>query len=182
MLFRSRIISGSSDNTVRIWDADTQQQIGDPLKGQIGDVDYVPVSPDARESISGGHGKTETQQEMGESLDSQGGWNLWHDSSCPTVLHLTFTDHSLFPAPRPHNHPIHILQPNTPYFSPQLTLQPDGWLVGPHQELLLWIPHHLVPQLPRSFLLGILGGHEMIRFDPATPFYMGEEWTRFKTG
>jgi hypothetical protein len=93
-----------------------------------------------------------------------------------------FTDHGLFSDLQPDNHPMHILQPNTHWFSPNLKMQADGWLVGPHQELLLWIPHHLVGQLPRSFLLGILGGHKMIQFDPATPFYMGEEWTRFKTG
>ncbi|KAJ7143989.1 hypothetical protein C8R44DRAFT_759222 [Mycena epipterygia] len=81
-----------------------------------------------------------------------------------------------------HNRPIHILHPNTSYLSPEVTLQKDGWLVGPNGELLLWIPHHLVPRLPRSFLLGICGSHPMIKFDPKTPFYHGEEWTRCKTG
>ncbi|KAJ7144060.1 hypothetical protein C8R44DRAFT_581253, partial [Mycena epipterygia] len=122
--------------TVRIWDAESHQQIGEPLEGHNGWVTSVAFSPDGRRIISGSKDHTvriwdaETHQKIGESLRSQA----------------------------------------------------DGWLVGPNGELLLWIPHHLVPQIPCNSLLGICGGRPMIRFDPTTPFYHGEEWTRCKTG
>ena len=31
-----RIVSGSGDNTVRVWDADTGQPLGEPLTGHTG--------------------------------------------------------------------------------------------------------------------------------------------------
>ena len=48
-----RIVSGSVDNTVRIWDADTGQQIGAPLTGHTEPVAAVAFSPDGRRIVSG---------------------------------------------------------------------------------------------------------------------------------
>ena len=41
-----RIASGSADNTVRVWDADTGQPIGQPLTGHTDAVRSVAFSPD----------------------------------------------------------------------------------------------------------------------------------------
>ena len=49
-----RIASGSADKTVRVWDADTGQQIGAPLTGHTEVVNSVAFSPDGRRIVSGG--------------------------------------------------------------------------------------------------------------------------------
>ena len=49
----SRIVSGSSDNTVRLWDAASGQPIGSPLQGHRSSVISVAFSPDGRRIVSG---------------------------------------------------------------------------------------------------------------------------------
>ena len=53
-----RIASGSADNTVRLWNADTGQQIGDPLTGHTGPVRSVAFSPDGHRIASASADKT----------------------------------------------------------------------------------------------------------------------------
>ena len=48
-----RIVSGSDDKTLRLWDADTGQPIGAPLTGHTGGVCSVAFSPDGRRIVSG---------------------------------------------------------------------------------------------------------------------------------
>ncbi|CCA76463.1 hypothetical protein PIIN_10456, partial [Serendipita indica DSM 11827] len=42
----SKIVSGSSDKTIRLWDAITGQSLGEPLKGHEGEVNAIAFSPD----------------------------------------------------------------------------------------------------------------------------------------
>ncbi|KIM50074.1 hypothetical protein SCLCIDRAFT_1188260, partial [Scleroderma citrinum Foug A] len=44
----TRVVSGSYDNTVRIWDADRGVEIGSPLQGHTSFVTSVAFSPDGR--------------------------------------------------------------------------------------------------------------------------------------
>ena len=46
-----RIVSGSSDKTLRLWDAETGTAIGKPLKGHTGEVWSVAFSPDGKPHI-----------------------------------------------------------------------------------------------------------------------------------
>ena len=48
-----RIVSGSADKTVRLWNADTGQPVGTPLIGHPDDVDSVAFSPDGKRIVSG---------------------------------------------------------------------------------------------------------------------------------
>ena len=52
------IVSGSSDRTIQIWDAQTGGQMGNPLKGHTEDVWSVVFSPDGRHIVSGSSDKT----------------------------------------------------------------------------------------------------------------------------
>ncbi|KAJ7732752.1 hypothetical protein DFH07DRAFT_780864 [Mycena maculata] len=69
-----QIVSGSDDNTVCIWDAETQEQIGEPLHGHNDLVTSVAFSPDGRRIVSGSYDNTvriwdaETQEQIREPL------------------------------------------------------------------------------------------------------------------
>ena len=69
-----RIVSGSSDNTLRLWDAATGQPIGAPLTGHTDSVNSVAFSPDGKRIVSGSDDKTvrvwdaDTGQQIGPRL------------------------------------------------------------------------------------------------------------------
>ena len=48
-----RIVSGSWDHTVRLWDATTGQPVGQPITGHTSYVDSVAFSPDGTLVVSG---------------------------------------------------------------------------------------------------------------------------------
>ncbi len=54
----TRIASGSSDGTVRVWDAITGQEALPPLRGHTGEVCAVAYSPDAKKLASASFDKT----------------------------------------------------------------------------------------------------------------------------
>ncbi|KAG8778104.1 hypothetical protein FRC15_010965 [Serendipita sp. 397] len=79
-----RIASGSGDMTIRLWDAETGQALGEPLRGHESAVSSVAFSPDGRCVASGTWDKTirlwdaETGQALGEPLRGHEGavWSV----------------------------------------------------------------------------------------------------------
>ncbi|THU75307.1 WD40 repeat-like protein, partial [Dendrothele bispora CBS 962.96] len=53
-----RIVSGSCDSTVRIWDAETGSSVGQPLQGHDDSVLSIEFSPDGKRIVSGSHDRT----------------------------------------------------------------------------------------------------------------------------
>jgi WD40 repeat protein len=53
-----RIVSGSADTTLRLWDASSGKQLGPPLQGHTDRVWSVAFSPDGRRIVSGSAGTT----------------------------------------------------------------------------------------------------------------------------
>ncbi|TFK27913.1 WD40 repeat-like protein [Coprinopsis marcescibilis] len=70
----SKIVSGSADETVRIWDEKTGQQVGEPLRGHTDWVNSVVFSPDGRRIVCGSDDRTiriwdvETGKQVGKPL------------------------------------------------------------------------------------------------------------------
>lgn len=68
------LVSGSSDQSIRIWDAETGQQIGLILTGEAGAVTSIAISPDGKTLASGNSDRTvrlwdmQTRQQIGEPL------------------------------------------------------------------------------------------------------------------
>ena len=67
-----RLASGSGDNTIRLWNADTGQQIGAPLTGHTGAVSGVAFGPDGHRLASAGGDlrmwNADTGQQIGPPL------------------------------------------------------------------------------------------------------------------
>ena len=53
-----KIVSGGADKTIRIWDARTGIQIGEPLTGHTDSVSSVAISPNGKKIVSGGRDGT----------------------------------------------------------------------------------------------------------------------------
>ncbi|KAG9119888.1 hypothetical protein FRC07_004865, partial [Ceratobasidium sp. 392] len=74
-----RIVSGSLDNMVRVWDADTGAPVGEPLAGHSNWVLSVAYSPDGRRIVSGSLDNTvrvwdaDTGAPVGEPLAGHSG-------------------------------------------------------------------------------------------------------------
>ncbi|KAG6913344.1 hypothetical protein DXG01_007553, partial [Tephrocybe rancida] len=70
----TKIVSGSRDNTVRVWDTATGQQLGEALQGHESSVSSVAFSPDGTKIVSGSRDNTvrvwdtATGQQLGEAL------------------------------------------------------------------------------------------------------------------
>ena len=73
-----RIVSGSLDNTLRLWDAQTGAPIGEPLAGHEEAVLSVAFSPDSQRIVSGSRDNTlrlwdaQTGAPIGEPLEGHG--------------------------------------------------------------------------------------------------------------
>jgi WD40 repeat protein len=76
----NRIVSGSRDRTLRVWDASTGQPIGKPLVGHEDWVSSVAFSPDGKRIVSGSRDKTlrmwdaSTGQPIGKPLVGHEDW------------------------------------------------------------------------------------------------------------
>ncbi|KIJ44866.1 hypothetical protein M422DRAFT_251854 [Sphaerobolus stellatus SS14] len=114
-----RTVSGSDDQTIRIWNAHTGELITGPLEGHSDQVNSVSFSSDGQRIVSGSDDRT---------------IRIWDANPHPE--HIAFS-----PTPK---HSINI--PNITHNS-QCKMDYNvyfnkwtGWICGPQKELLFWIP------------------------------------------
>ncbi|KIJ26387.1 hypothetical protein M422DRAFT_192287, partial [Sphaerobolus stellatus SS14] len=185
------IVSGSSDKTIRIWDAETGENVGEPLEGHTDWVLSIAFSPDGKHIVSGSSDKTiwiwnaETGKNVGEPLEghtdvvmsvafSPDGKHIVSGSSDKTIR--------IWDAETGEN----VGEPQTghvslwSFFTDQATIHQNGWVYGMHGELLLWVPplHRpcLYPLcLHWSSALKVIGAYEA--HIELTHTLWGMEWT-----
>ncbi|KAF5337527.1 hypothetical protein D9758_016982 [Tetrapyrgos nigripes] len=87
------VVSGSSDYTIRIWDIQTGQQVGESLEGHRDGVHSVAFSPDGRHVVSGSNDNTvriwdvQTGQQFGEPLKGHTK-RVWSVAYSPDSRHV----------------------------------------------------------------------------------------------
>jgi WD40 repeat protein len=177
-------VSGSWDNTIRLWDAETGDAIGEPLEGHSRSVYSVAFSPDGSRIVSGSWDKTirlwdaETGDAIGEPLEGHsrsvnsvafspdgsrivsGSWDntirLWDAEISGAASTLGFTGYS--------------------------KLLPSGWAVNLRNEKLFWVPpwHRAGLCYPRNTVTisreGVSTALDMSRF------VHGTAWEQCMTG
>ncbi|KIN96777.1 hypothetical protein M404DRAFT_37725, partial [Pisolithus tinctorius Marx 270] len=130
-----RIVSGSSDKTVRVWDVEGGVQIGRPLEGHTEEVSSVAFSPDGKRIVSGSKDKTV------RVWDVEGGVQI----GSPLVGHTDAVESVAFsPGGKrivsgSRDKTVRVWENE----HQAVKLHDDGWIRGPKGQLLLWIPPKL---------------------------------------
>ncbi|TFK66571.1 WD40 repeat-like protein, partial [Pluteus cervinus] len=137
------VVSGSNDNTIRIWDASTGQQVGQPLQGHSDSVNSVAYSLNGTYVASGSNDQT---------------LRLWDASTTQQT-----SKSQLFPvlaSKNRHTIPQSTCStiPSTQYISSSelafivSNVYPsNGWVLS-NGKHILWLPSHMRNQFPASQL------------------------------
>ncbi|KIK11386.1 hypothetical protein PISMIDRAFT_651803 [Pisolithus microcarpus 441] len=165
---RIRIVSGSRDKTVRVWDVEGGVQIGSPLEGHTSGVTSVTSSPDQKKIASGPwdtnadiwHSES-CQDWMSKKLELIGPtshhvfalypsvdgkyYPLFYIVISPTIAIAVKRYHICFSSIPSHALPhsdqlVHGFVQHDTLWAEPIKLQDDGWMKGPQGRLMLWIP------------------------------------------
>jgi WD40 repeat protein len=153
------IASGSYDNTVRVWDADTGRIVSGPFTGHDDRITSVAFSPDGKHVASSSHDKTvrvwdiQSSQIVSEFFAGRDGEfrSVTLSPEKIPVITGSSTDNATTALP--------LSQSNEdsssffPHKSSPVNHQPmrssnvniwtkleHGWVYGPQSELLFWVP------------------------------------------
>ncbi|KAG8723709.1 hypothetical protein FRC09_002099 [Ceratobasidium sp. 395] len=173
------IASGSADDTIRIWDARTGKPVGQPLTGHTWGVRSVAYSPDGAYIVSGSGDKT---------------IRIWFAPTWPEPKPVQPFTPSRRPATEPFrrsfwtvlkstNQTTRRSRPSHTYKGdnelkqqaaaiPPITASPhdwtlneDGWVVGPNQERLIWVPPDLRDKVAHPRTKTIISAEPSFVFD-----------------
>ena len=136
-----RIVSGSGDETIRLWDAETGELVRPPLEGHQSFVWSVAFSPDGKRIVSGSRDKTirlwdaETGELVRPPLEG-------HQSFVSSVA---FSPDGKRIVSESGDNTIRLSAYNylTNFQNNRMT--DDGWFMGQEDDLLFWVPPYLHP-------------------------------------
>ncbi|KAG2068397.1 WD40 repeat-like protein [Suillus decipiens] len=151
----TRVVAGSKDGTLRLWDAATRQSIGEPLRGHTGSIESVSFSPDGTRIVTGSRDLTvrlwdaatwQPSQQYAVSNPSPFSDEHRTIEATTTMTLNTWNNHSISFSPNS----VHALcnsseltegashddRSSTPF---SLNVY-SGWVVGPKDRLLFWVP------------------------------------------
>ncbi|KAG2358212.1 WD40-repeat-containing domain protein [Suillus spraguei] len=161
----TRIVTGSSDSTVRLWDAGTGEPVGEPLRGHTDLVLSVSFSPDGTRIVTSSQDRTVRLWDAGTRQPSQQHqWvglccgsadsdpPVFSDDHCMIEATTTMTlntwnnyfirfssnsTHALCDTSGLKDGASHDDRSSTPFFLNRA----NGWVAGPKRQLLFWVPH-----------------------------------------
>jgi WD40 repeat protein len=122
-----QVVSGSDDETVRLWDAATGAPL-QTLEGHTGWVTSVAFSPDSRQVVSGSHGKTVRL------------WDAATGAPLQTLEGYTDSVRSVAFSPDGRLETLRVL---------------DGWVVEGMSNIL-WLPPNYLPPTCKATYNGII--------------------------
>ncbi|PAV14688.1 reverse transcriptase ribonuclease H [Pyrrhoderma noxium] len=161
----SRIVSGSNDTTIRVWNAESGEIVGKPITGHKYWVNSVCFSPDGKRILSGNSDNTA---------------RVW-DAVTGKLLFPPFSGHTnyinsvrFFPdgtrfATGSRDGTIRIWTLDEIPDETNWELRDNGWFIGENGELMIWIPrdlrnhvygHRNICMLNRSFYIKLNFGTE----------------------
>jgi hypothetical protein len=134
----TRIVSGSSDCTVRVWDAATGLPLGEPFQGHTSSVSSVSFSPDGTCILSGSYDSTvrvwdaATAQQFQEHTENHSFASSLHRRRA--ISFASSLEHAL-------RNLVELLGTTSHKFNATgLVVPHDGWMVGAGGRLLFWVP------------------------------------------
>ena len=171
----TRIVSGSDDRKVRIWNADSGEQVGDPLTGHDEEVRSVAFSSDGTRIVSGSDDTTvriwdaDCGEQVGDPLIGHEEW----------VTSVAFSPCSTRIVSRLNDSRVRTWDAQA-VANTQLTH--DGWLLDiPSGQKLIWMP---VPMHHNYFHAKIMviiaqAGYTKISLDGC---HFGRDWEKCYIG
>ncbi|KIM46585.1 hypothetical protein M413DRAFT_421887, partial [Hebeloma cylindrosporum] len=176
------LISGAEDNTIRIWDMNSDRNVGLPLEGHNCAITSVAFSPDDKYIVSGSYDKTIRiwYAMTGETISVLEGHTnrvnsvafspdgkhiisgsddkticIWNADIIESAVSIEFITPKIQFSSNPHHAlcGVHYLFENAMDtvgdWRDAIQVQQDGWILGPHGRLLLWVPPMYLPGLYR---------------------------------
>src|SRR5882757_5959642 len=180
----SRIVSGSWDKTIRLWDAETGDPIGKPLEGHSSRVESVAFSRDGSCIVSGSWDNTirlwdaETGDPIGKPLEG-------HSSGVNSVA---FSPDGSRIVSGSSDNAIRLWDAeesdivSTSSWPGFFRLLPSGWVVDSDAEKLLWVPpwNRVGLCFPRNTMtISRDGASTILDF---SRFVHGKAWEKCRTG
>ncbi|KAG9089549.1 POC1 centriolar protein A, partial [Ceratobasidium sp. UAMH 11750] len=153
------IVSGSDDNTIRIWDAHTGQSVGQPLQGHTSVVSSVAFSPDGAYIVSSSEDQTVRIWDVQSCAEMGGIPESGNTSTQPNIPSRPNAD-AQRAGPHICNPGCRIDGPHTTW-----TLDSDGWVVTHESKFLVWIPPDLSVTLLRLENTAIISARGCLQLD-----------------